>query len=312
MLKCAVIGSINMDMVVRVDRFPKPGETRTGDRFSVVPGGKGANQAVALGKLGGQVAMAGCVGRDASGEACRKNFAENGVDTRWVETAENCTTGTAVIEVERAGENHIIVVPGANEACDEAWLERTLPGLMDRDIFLFQLEIPRETVFTAVKKLHAAGKTVVLDPAPAVPVPDEVLACVDYITPNETELRIVTADLPENADAAERMAHLLAKGVKHVIAKTGAGGADVLSLEGAFHAAGFRVTPVDTTAAGDTFNAGLARALSEGLPLADCLAFANASAAISVTGAGAQGGMPNCDQVLNFLKERGYHELHLS
>ena len=200
MLKCAVIGSINMDMVVRVDRFPKPGETRTGDRFSVVPGGKGANQAVALGKLGGQVAMAGCVGRDASGETYRKNFAENGVDTRWVETAENCTTGTAVIEVERAGENHIIVVPGANEACDEAWLERTLPGLMDRDIFLFQLEIPRETVFTAVKKLHAAGKTVVLDPAPAVPVPDEVLACVDYITPNETELRIVTADLPENAD----------------------------------------------------------------------------------------------------------------
>ena len=116
MLKCAVIGSINMDMVVRVDRFPKPGETRTGDRFSVVPGGKGANQAVALGKLGGQVAMAGCVGRDASGETYRKNFAENGVDTRWVETAENCTTGTAVIEVERAGENHIIVVPGANEA----------------------------------------------------------------------------------------------------------------------------------------------------------------------------------------------------
>ena len=204
------------------------------------------------------------------------------------------------------------MVPGANEACDEAWLERTLPGLMDRDIFLFQLEIPRETVFTAVKKLHAAGKTVVLDPAPAVPVPDEVLACVDYITPNETELRIVTADLPENADAAERMAHLLAKGVKHVIAKTGAGGADVLSSEGAFHAVGFRVTPVDTTAAGDTFNAGLARALSEGLPLADCLAFANASAAISVTGAGAQGGMPNCEQVLNFLKERGYHELHLS
>lgn len=311
MLKCAVIGSVNMDMVVRVDQFPKPGETRTGDTFSVVPGGKGANQAVALGKLGGAVAMAGCVGDDASGSAYIANFKANNVDISALTTMADCTTGTAVIEVERAGENHIIVVPGANNECGLEWLDKAIEAVADRDIMLFQLEIPHETVWAAIKRLSAMGKTIVLDPAPAVELPDDVLACLDYITPNETELRVITADLPEDADMNERMAALKRKGVKNVIAKTGSDGAYALTDEGLVRAPGFKVTAVDTTAAGDTFNAGLARAISSGARISDALVFANASAAISVTAAGAQGGMPTIDKVYDFLKERG-HELHLS
>ena len=304
MLKCAVIGSVNMDMVVRVDRFPRPGETRTGDTFDVVPGGKGANQAVALGRLGGDVAMAGCIGTDGSGDMYIQNFKNNGVDISAVKRIAGGTTGTAVIEVERTGENHIIVVPGANNCCDTDWLNGAMELITDRDIFLFQLEIPHETVWTAIKQLHAQGKTVVLDPAPAVAVPDEVLACVDYITPNETELKIVTADLNEDADMQTRMEHLKMKGVRNVIAKTGADGAYALTDGGYIRAPGFKVTPVDTTAAGDTFNAGLARALSEGMELKDALVFANAAAAISVTAAGAQGGMPTYGMVKKFMEEK--------
>jgi len=303
MLKCAVIGSVNMDMVVRVDKFPKPGETRTGDSFAVVPGGKGANQAVALGRLGGDVAMAGCIGYDASGDSYLDNFAKNNVKVEAVSRVPGCTTGTAVIEVERAGENHIIVVPGANNECGLTWLDRALDLLADRDMFLFQLEIPHETVWNAIIRLHKMGKTVILDPAPAVHLPDEVLACVDYITPNETELCIITSELPDDADMQQRMEYLKGKGVGTVIAKTGADGAYALTDNGYVRAPGFRVTPVDTTAAGDTFNAGLARALSDGMEIADALRFANAAAAISVTAAGAQGGMPTMEMVNDFMKE---------
>lgn len=312
MLKCAVIGSVNMDMVVRVDKFPKPGETRTGDSFSVVPGGKGANQAVALGRLGGDVAMAGCIGDDASGNAYIANFNANNVETTALVQLKGETTGTAVIEVEHTGENHIIVVPGANARCDSEWLEKTIDTLADRDIFLFQLEIPLETVYAAIKRLHAMGKKVVFDPAPAVRVPDDVLACVDYITPNETELRVITGYMPEDADMFARMQALKQRGVGNVIAKTGADGAYALTDAGFVHVPGFKVKPVDTTAAGDTFNAGLARALSGGADIEAALVFANASAGISVTAAGAQGGMPALDDVYAFLKERGYNELHIS
>lgn len=312
MLKCAVIGSVNMDMVVRVDKFPLPGETRTGDSFAVVPGGKGANQAVALGRLGGDVAMAGCIGDDASGKTYIENFRNNNVDIAALSVIPGCTTGTAVIEVERAGENHIIVVAGANNECSPEWLDRAMDSMGDRDIVLFQLEIPHETVWKAIKTLHGMGKIIILDPAPAVALPEDVLACVDYITPNETELRVITACLPEETGMEERMEHLRKCGVKNVIAKTGADGAYALTDSGYLRAPGFRVTPVDTTAAGDTFNAGLARALSGGAELSEALIFANAAAAISVTAAGAQGGMPTNDDVHAFLKERGYNELHIS
>lgn len=301
MKKCVVIGSVNMDMVATVDKFPKPGETRTGIDFKQVPGGKGANQAVALGRLGAAVAMAGCVGNDASGDVYMENFRANGVDTANVCRIEGYSTGTAVIEVDAAGENHIIIVPGANGKCSMEWLDRTLDGVMDGDIFLLQLEIPHETVFTAVKKLHAAGKLVILDPAPASEIPDDVLACVDIITPNETELAALTAGL--NADMPGRMEYLRGKGIRTVIAKTGADGAWILDGEGLTHVPGYRVKPIDTTAAGDTFNAGLARAMAGGLGVREAMAYANAAAALSVTAPGAQGGMPTSAMVKQFMEK---------
>ncbi len=300
MKKLAVVGSVNMDMVVRVDRFPSPGETRTGDGFRVVPGGKGANQAVALGRLGADVWMAGMVGDDASGETYLRNFRENGVGVGALGIAHGETTGTAVIEVERGGENHIVIVPGANALCDMDWLGVTLPRIMDRDIFLFQLEIPHQTVFQAMRILKEAGKTVILDPAPACRLPDEVFTYVDYITPNETELAAITPG--EGGDMEARMGVLRRKGVGAVIAKCGADGAYALSPEGFRHVNGYKVKPVDTTAAGDTFNAGFAYALASGMGIADAVAFGNAAAAISVTAAGAQGGMPTREAVEKFMR----------
>ena len=312
MLKCAVFGSINMDMVVKVDRFPEPGESRRGRSFQIVPGGKGGNQAVALGRLGADVMMAGCVGDDDFSASYLANFKANGVKTDAVAQAAGSTTGTALIEVNDEGENHIVTIPGANQRCDGAWLEKALALTADRDIFLFQLEITYESDFEAIRRAHAAGKTVILDPAPAAYVPDDVLACVDYITPNETELRLITADLPEEADAAERMRYLKEKKVGAVIAKCGSDGAYVLCDEGEFHVPGFDVKAEDTTAAGDTFNAGFARALASGAALRDAIVFANAAAGISVTKMGAQGGMPDLKTVYEFLEARGYHEFHLS
>lgn len=301
MKRLAVVGSVNMDMVVRVDRFPAPGETRTGDSFQVVPGGKGANQAVALGRLGADVCMAGMVGDDASGEAYLKNFRENGVGVGALGIASGETTGTAVIEVERGGENHIVIVPGANALCDGDWLNVTLPRIMDRDIFLFQLEIPHATVFQAMRILKEAGKTVILDPAPARPLPDEVFGYADYVTPNETEL---TAIATAAGDLEARMRALRAKGAGAVIAKCGADGAYLLSAEGFRHARGYKVKPVDTTAAGDTFNAGFAYGLAAGMGIYDAAVFGNAAAALSVTAPGAQAGMPTREAVEKFIKER--------
>jgi ribokinase len=300
MKKCVVIGSINMDMVATVDRFPEPGETRTGIDFKQVPGGKGANQAVALGRLGVDTAMAGCVGDDASGDVYMENFQVNGVDTANVRRIADCATGTAVIEVDATGENHIIIVPGANGKCDLKWLDQAFDGVMDGDIFLLQLEIPHETVFEAVKRLHAAGKIVILDPAPASAIPDDVLACVDIITPNETELATLTREIV--ADMLGRMEYLRGKGVRTVIAKSGADGAWVLDDAGATHVAGFKVRAADTTAAGDTFNAGLARGVALNWNIRRAMTYANAAAAISVTAPGAQGGMPTPEMVEKFIE----------
>ena len=302
MKKCAVIGSINMDMVTRVDRFPQPGETRTGSSFVTVPGGKGANQAVALGRLGAPVRMVGQVGDDLFGGQYLEHFAQNGVDTACVEACPGQTTGVAAIEVNDAGENHIVVVPGANGACDPAWLEAILPRVLDADIFLMQLEIPVETVFAALERLKAAGKTVVLDPAPAVPLPPQALRGLTCLTPNETELRVLTAALPEGADAEARMRWLLAQGVGAVVHKAGADGAYIaVAGQPTKHVPGFKVKAVDTTAAGDTFNAGLSAGLAMGRALEDSVRLGNAAAALSVTALGAQGGMPTLAEAERLL-----------
>ena len=296
MKKCAVIGSINMDMVLSVSRFPAAGETLTGGNFQTVPGGKGANQAVALGRLGAPVRMAGRVGDDAFGRRYLDHFRQNGVDVRAVDAVAGTATGVADILVNAAGENCIVIAPGANGLCDLEWLDRALEATADCEIFLLQLEIPLDTVAEAVRRLRKMGKTILLDPAPAVPLPEDVLAAVDFLTPNETELKAVTAGLPEDAGIEERVRHLVGGSGRVVVHKRGADGAYIGTRDGIKHVPGFSVRAVDTTAAGDTFNAGLAAGLAMGWPLRDAVRLANAAGALAVTAYGAQEGMPSLEQ----------------
>lgn len=296
MKKCAVIGSINMDMVLSVSRFPAAGETLTGGNFQTVPGGKGANQAVALGRLGATVRMAGRVGDDAFGRRYLDHFCQNGVDVRAVDAVAGTATGVADILVNAAGENCIVIAPGANGLCDLEWLDRALEATADCEIFLLQLEIPLDTVAEAVRRLRKMGKTILLDPAPAVPLPEDVLSAVDFLTPNETELKAVTAGLPEDAGIEERVRHLVGGSGRVVVHKRGADGAYIGTRDGIEHVPGFSVRAVDTTAAGDTFNAGLAAGLAMGWPLRDAVRLANAAGALAVTAYGAQEGMPSLEQ----------------
>lgn len=292
MKKCAVIGSVNMDMVVSTPRFPRPGETLTGRAFQTAFGGKGANQAVAMARLGAEVKMAGRVGNDAFGREYLAHFSKVGVNAACVTAVEDCATGVADIQVSDDGENTLVYIPGANARCDLAWLEGALAETADCDIFLLQLELPLETVCEAVRRLHAAGKTILLDPAPAVPLPEDVLHMVDILTPNETELCILTSSLPEDASVEARVQHLIGSSDRMVIHKRGSDGAYIATRDSITHVPGFRVNAVDPTAAGDTFNAGLACAMARGEALADAVRYANAAAAISVTGLGAQTAMP--------------------
>lgn len=296
MKKCAVIGSINMDMVLSVPRFPAAGETLTGGNFQTMPGGKGANQAVALGRLGAPVRMAGRVGDDAFGRRYLDHFRKNGVDVRAVDAVAGTATGVADILVNAAGENCIVIAPGANGLCDLEWLDRALEATADCEIFLLQLEIPLDTVAEAVRRLRKMGKTILLDPAPAVPLPEDVLSAVDFLTPNETELKAVTAGLPEDAGIEERVRHLVGGSGRVVVHKRGADGAYIGTRDGIEHVPGFSVRAVDTTAAGDTFNAGLAAGLAMGWPLRDAVRLANAAGALAVTAYGAQEGMPSLEQ----------------
>ena len=297
MKKCAVIGSINTDMVARTPRFPAQGESIIGSVFRTEFGGKGANQAIALARLGAEVCMAGKVGDDLFGKKYLEHLIEEkvNVDCVAVETGE--TTGVADIWVADSGENSIISIPGANAKCDLDWLNAALERLSDCDIFLLQLEIPHETVGAALKKLCEMGKTVILDPAPAVPLPAEWLACADYITPNETELEILTGDLPKNATVEARIRRLVGESNRMVIHKRGAEGAFIGTKDGVLPVSGFKVKAVDTTAAGDTFNAGLAAGLAMGKPIEECVRLANAAGALAVTVLGAQGCMPTLEMI---------------
>lgn len=305
MKKCAVIGSINMDMVVRTPRFPVAGESLTGHTFSTVPGGKGANQAIALAKLGVPVRMAGMVGGDGFGRQYIEHFKACGVDCSAVTVNEGVTTGVADILVSDEGENCIVAVPGANGECDAIWLEDALNRIMDCDIFLLQLEIPHDTVRRCIAKLRAAGKTIILDPAPAVPLEDELLSQVDYITPNATELRVITPSLPESAGVEERIRHLIGDSDRMVIHKHGAQGAYIADRNGIEHVPGYRVKAVDTTAAGDTFNAGFAAGLAMGMSVREAVRLANAAGAMAVTQLGAQAGMPTLEQAQQLIGQDG-------
>ncbi len=310
MKRLCVIGSINFDLVVKVEAFPKAGETVTGRDFATLPGGKGANQAVAIGRLGGDVMMAGKVGDDPYGARYMENFRKNGVLVDGVVSEAGVPTGIALIEVDGQGENRIVIVPGANGRVDERFIDGIWGLLEGRDIFLLQLEIPPETVLYAARRLKKAGKTIILDPAPARPLPDELLLSIDYITPNESELQTLTGLRFDQGHTLEEAVDLLVeKGVKTVIAKAGRDGAYIGTCEDdrlkIAHIPAFKVEAVDTTAAGDSFNAGFAYALAEGREIHDAVRFANAVGALSTTAFGAQGAMPGLEETLEFIGRHG-------
>jgi len=305
----AVVGSLNADLTVRVPRFPAPGETISGDGFAIVPGGKGANQAAAAGRLGGRVAMIGQVGADAQGALLREALQGAGVDTRLVAVDESAATGVAVITIDAHGENEIILAAGANGTFAPERLAPALGALRSARVVLLQLEIPLATVLRAAAEARSAGAVVILDPAPAIPIPDQLLSLADYVTPNERELAILVGGTPTGddtpLDAVDAMARtVLARGAARVLVKLGARGARLVAPEMARSWPARQVHAVDTTAAGDAFNGSLAVELTEGASLDQAVRFATTAASISVTRAGAQPSLPTRSEVEAVLQGR--------
>lgn len=298
----AVFGSINMDLVVRTPRLPAPGETLTGRTFFTVPGGKGANQAVACARLGAATRMIGRVGDDGFGEQLRASLRGYGVNDAGVLTTPG-PSGVAVIAVDDAAENTIVIVPGANGAVSAADIPRLEAALDGASVLLLQLETPLAAVTAAARAARARGVTVILDPAPAQPLPDELYALADIMTPNESEAAALTGiTVADDAAVAAAARELQARGVGRVIIKLGARGAWVADPTAARMYPAFTVTPVDTVAAGDAFNGGLATALSEGKPFDEAIRWGLATGALSVTRAGAQPSMPARAELLQFLR----------
>ena len=305
MKKICVIGSLNFDLTVTVPRFHLPGETIFGTDFKMYTGGKGGNQAVAAAKLGADVMMAGCLGDDSNAGIYRALMKDLQIRDQ-VRTVPGLSSGTALIEVSSSGENRIVVVSGANMAVDTAMIDEYEELISECDIILLQLEIPLDTVVYIAEKFHPAGKTVILDPAPAVPLPDRLLKNLDFITPNETEFSLLTGCSAESeAGIREGTEKLITGGCRNVIVKLGVRGAVLADSDGISCFPGFRVDAVDTTAAGDTFNAAFAAALASDKEVPEAITFANAAGALSTTAPGAQSAMPSLDRVNQLLTEKG-------
>jgi ribokinase len=296
-----VVGSINMDLVAESPRFVEPGETLTGLSFREYPGGKGANQAVALARLGARPRMVGCVGDDDYGRRYLKVFEQEGVEVSAVTVAGETSTGLALIEVAGSGENRILLIPGANATVQPAHVDSILGDVKAGDLALLQLELPLTTVAYAIAELKRRGVVIILDPAPAVPLDAKLLAQVDYLTPNETEARLLGAATGAPQSGLEAAQALQRQGVGTVILKAGSRGSFVVGRESVTPVAPFRVQAIDTTAAGDSFNAGFAFSLAQGTSVSEAARFANAVAALSTTAKGAQGAMPDFAAVSKFM-----------
>ena len=309
-----VFGSINMDLVARSPRLPAPGETLTGHSFETVPGGKGANQAVAVARLDVPTQMVGRVGNDTFGQDLLTALQQSGVgcDRVWVDPDTH--SGIAAIAVDDASENTIIIVPGANGRVDAADVERLVSALSGARVLMLQLEVPLPMVVAAAKAAKAAGVIVVFDPAPApTHLPAELYPLIDIITPNQIETsQLVGFPVKTLDDAARAAAVLQQRGVGTVITKLGQQGAVCLTADDTFEIPPFPVTAVDTVAAGDAFNGGLAAGLAAGLSLQQATVQASAVAALSVTKAGAQPSLPTRAALQDFLAARSVSLPHFS
>lgn len=293
MSKILVVGSSNTDMVVKSDRIPKPGETVLGGEFFTFSGGKGANQAVAAARLGGEVTFLAKVGEDNLGIAAMEGLRKEGIDVSRIITASDIHSGIALILVNQKGENSISVASGANMRFSQSDILENQDLVCNADVILVQLEIPIEAVQALVELAQRFGKKVILNPAPAQFLSDELISKLFLLTPNETEAELLTGIPVTDLVSAEKAARtLLEKGTKAVIITLGATGAFLLTKEVAELIPSVQVEAVDTTAAGDTFNGALAVALVEGMELREAVRFANRAAAISVTRMGAQSSLP--------------------
>lgn len=296
-----VIGSLNMDWIIKVPRTPLAGETLTGEFSLAVPGGKGANQAFAASNLCGHVYMLGAVGTDEDGQTLIQTLKKAHVHTDAIAQLENNKTGLALIYVNSEGDNTIVVLPNANAKVDHAAIDAHMDLMHHSDIVLLQMEIPEETLYYAIDLAHSLGKTIILNPAPAPDtIPDHILSKIDYLTPNETELTTLSgiqADTFKNVEKACQ--YLIAKGVKNVITTLGPRGALLVNQERTAHFEGFPAHAIDTTAAGDSFNGAIATYLSQGKTIDEAITFGNKVASITVTRVGAQSSIPSLEEVLN-------------
>ncbi|OLN26715.1 ribokinase [Desulfosporosinus metallidurans] len=297
--KIVVIGSLNMDLVVKAVRAPKRGETVMGEEIHFIPGGKGANQAVGLARLGAETTMIGAVGSDAFGEKLKKALQKDGVNTSSIKVLDSEATGVASILLAE-GDNSIVVVPGANAQCLPEDLDRYEEKITEADLVLLQLEIPLETVEYAIKLARKHGKTVMLNPAPAQNLSQDLLSKVDYLTPNRSELALLTG-MSEESTIAKGIEQLLEVGVSCCVTTLGAEGVAFREKGGSLvKVSGNKVPVVDTTGAGDAFNAGLAYALAQKESIREAVEFAVQVSALAVTKFGAQGGMPTLAEVEKF------------
>jgi ribokinase len=293
-----VLGSLNMDLVLEVARAPEGGETLSGRSLRLIPGGKGANQAVACARLGGRVAMIGRVGRDEFGDQLRKGLAQDDIVLDYLSTDDQAHTGVALIMVDDSAQNRIVIVPGANGAFTSAQVDQAEDLLDQAELVLLQLEIPLPSVTRAIERAARAGKKILLNPAPAQPLPAQWWAHIHYLVPNETEATLLTGiHVTDPSAAAAAARELQSRGVRNVLVTLGPQGVLIADSQGARHYNPPSVKAVDTTAAGDTFIGGLAVGLTEGMQLDDAAKFAMRAASLSVTRVGAQTSIPYRSEV---------------
>jgi ribokinase len=299
MFDMLVVGSLNMDLVVRAPHFPAPGETISGGDLAIIPGGKGANQSVAAARLGARVAMLGCVGGDVFGQALVDNLMQNRVDINRVKR-DKAATGTATIVVDARGQNSIVLSPGANGKMTPA----DVADLPDAKILMLQFEIPPETVLSAAQQARRKGMQVIVNPAPAQAMDEALLRSVDILVPNESELSLLTGETVTDVASAESAARMLMEqGAGMVIVTRGSQGSLAVTKNERYDVPSFKVDVVDTTAAGDAFIGGLAVSLVENKSLEKALIYANACGALAATKFGAQPSLPNKDEVDDFIRK---------
>lgn len=298
--KIVVIGSCNTDMVIKVDHLPKPGETILGYDFMTNQGGKGANQAVAVARLGGNISFVACLGNDSFGKQSLQLLKEESIDTTFVRLTDNAPTGVALIPVDEKGENSIIVSSGANALLSKSDVEKAQSLIESAEVLLMQLETPVDTLIEAARIAHAAGVKVVLNPAPYPknPLPKEFLELVDIVTPNETETSMMAGvEVTDEVSMLKAIYEIQEMGIQQVIMTAGSRGAFTVVDGKLTNIPAFKTQTIDTTAAGDTFCGALCVAISEGRPIEEAIRFANKAASISVTRMGAWRSIPKREEL---------------